>query len=192
MVKLIAIGRCCRISQDMIRLNLKEETSLFEWNVTDYLSEINVVLKKMVDGVPLEIVRFDGNDWIKDTKIRTAHYLKNNYKEIVDRRAKRFINDIKTNKEVLFIRDDGIGSITKEEIDEFVILIKKINSNLDFKILVTAEQRFFKDEIARFSNPHLSYKLYQPYLYKEYIKELFPLDEKVNKTVNDLSDEEKE
>lgn len=40
MGKIILLGRCCRVTFDMIHLNLKEKTSLFEWVWSNTLNEI--------------------------------------------------------------------------------------------------------------------------------------------------------
>ena len=47
MVKTILLGRCCRISLDMINLNLKDDTSLFEYTWTNTMTEINTCRKKL-------------------------------------------------------------------------------------------------------------------------------------------------
>ena len=53
MVKIIAIGRCCRVSTDMINMNLKCETSLFEWVWSNTLTEINTIIQKLINNQPI-------------------------------------------------------------------------------------------------------------------------------------------
>ena len=58
MVKVIIMGRCCRISFDFQKKNLRNsETSLFEWVWTDTLGEINFVLQKIVNNEEIKLVR---------------------------------------------------------------------------------------------------------------------------------------
>jgi hypothetical protein len=80
MVKIILIGRCCRISFDTIDINLKTETSLFEWVWTDTLNEINSIIKKLINNEPILINRFNDRDVMADTNIITFHYLNKNEK----------------------------------------------------------------------------------------------------------------
>ena len=132
MVKIILIGRCCRVSNDMININLKQESSLFEWTWTDTLNEINVIIQKLINNEEIVINRIDGNDYMKDTNIKTCHYVNTDYKKIVNRRSLRFMSDVLKNKEVLFIRDDALSTIKYEEIQTFFSLIKTIKSIIIF------------------------------------------------------------
>jgi hypothetical protein len=185
MVKLIILGRCCRISFDMIKLNLKTKTSLFEWVWTDTLTEINTIIEKLIHNTPLTILRHGGNDYFADTNIKTAHYQTQDYNAIVDRRSKRFMNDIRKNKEVLFIRDDVLGTIKKKEIEKFYSLIKTINPELDFKFLLVSEINQYKEIIYQ----NLHHKIYNPTYYKTYINQCYKLEDNiVNTDIHDLSD----
>ena len=102
MVKLILLGRCCRITNDTIDIQLKTETSLFEWVWSDTLTEINSVIQRLIDNKPIVIHRADGNDYMDGTNIKTSHYVNTDYAEIVNRRSKRFMNDIVNNNKILF------------------------------------------------------------------------------------------
>lgn len=82
-MKVIPIGRCCRVTTDIIRLNLKSETSLFEWSWSDTLHEINFVIQKLINNEPITTIRGGGNDYIEGTNIKTAHYQNKDYNEIV-------------------------------------------------------------------------------------------------------------
>ena len=188
MVKIILIGRCCRIVKDTININLKQKTSLFDWTWTNTLHEINIIIKKIINNIPIKTIRKDGNDFLEDTNIFTSHYIDKKYNEIVDRRAKRFLNDILKNKEILFIRDDVLNTIKQEEIDCFYSLIKIMNSNLYFKVLLLSEKDNFKEIICN----NLHHKIYNPSLYKEYINECFNTDNNYNNIdITCISDDEK-
>jgi len=187
MVKIILLGRCCRISNDMIDINLKNETSLFEWVWTDSLNEINNVLEKLINNKPILINRIDGNDFIEDTNIKTCHYLNKNYKEIVIRRSNRFMNDIINNNKILFIRDDLLSTIKYEEIEKFYSLIKTINPLLSFKMLLLSNRNNFNEIIY----PNLYHKIYDKSLYKIYINDCYIIENDVkNYYIHDISDNE--
>jgi hypothetical protein len=184
-MKIILLGRCCRIVLDMVKLNLKGKSLLFDWCWTDTLHEINFIVDKLINNQPIEIVR-DGNDFMAGTKIQTGHYLSMDYREIVNRRAARFMKYIKTNDEVLFIRDDALGTIQKDEIIRFYELIETINPSLSFKLLLLSEP----DKFNPIEYPRLYHRCYNFSLYKEYINECFHLGPTANCDITDLSDKE--
>ena len=187
MVKIILIGRCCRISFDTIDINLKTETSLFEWVWTDTLDEINTIIKKLINNEPILINRINGNDVMVDTNIKTCHYLDKNYEEIVIRRSKRFINDIINNKDILFIRDDVLGTIKYEEIHDFYSLIKTINPVSSCKMLLLSNSNNFNEIIYT----NLYHKIYEKSLYKTYITDCYIIDSNITNTnIHDISDDE--
>lgn len=169
MVKMILIGRCCRISNLTRNVGFKSATSLFEWCWTDTLNEINTILKKLINGEEIKIVRKGENDYMVDTNIKTNHYINSDYSCIVNRRSKRLMDDIKQNKQVLFIRDDLLGTIQIPEIEEFIALIKSINPKLEFKILLLSKE----SEFSEINVNQVNHKIYDPNKYMEYISECF-------------------
>ena len=52
-------------------------------------------MEKLVNNTDIAVSRDGYNDWLVDTNIKTCHYINKDYKAIVDRRAARFLNDIK-------------------------------------------------------------------------------------------------
>ena len=181
MVKIILIGRCCRVSLDMININLKTETSLFEWVWSDTLNEINIIIQKLINNEPILINRINDNDYIVDTNIVTSHYINTDYKEIVLRRSNRFMNDIINNKNILFIRDDVLSTIKYEEIEHFYSLIKIINPELSFKMLLLSHKDCFNEIIY----PNLHHKIYDKSLYKTYINECYNIENTVKSNIDD-------
>jgi hypothetical protein len=69
MAKMVLMGRCCRISNLNRNAGFKSATSLFECCWTDTLSEINTILKKLINGEEIKIVRKGDNDYMVDTNI---------------------------------------------------------------------------------------------------------------------------
>lgn len=137
---IILLGRCCRISFDFEKIGLKQQSSFIEWTDSTYFSDVNTVLKKYIETSNVDIVRNeDGNDYVGNTRIRTVHYLTTNYKTIFNRRIIRFIEQIKQNDEILFVRDDCSNTITSDEINDFKNIIETLNPTCKYNILVVSE-----------------------------------------------------
>lgn len=170
----------------MMKLNLKSETSLFEWTWSDYLYEINIIIQKLINNEPIHIQRIDNNDYMEGTTIKTSHYLNRDYNEIVIRRSKRFLDDIKNNKEILFIRDDLKGTINLQEIQTFYSLIHTINPQLSFKFLLLSE----RDRYNEIQYPNLHHKIYDIDMYKSYIDSCYNTFENFNTILGDISEDE--
>jgi len=165
-VKIILMGRCCRIVYDMIKLKYKEKTSLFDWTWTDTLTEINTILTKIVNKEDVTISFRDGNHFLDGTNIKTSHYVNIDYKTIFNRRAERFLDDIKNNDKILFIRDDALETIKQEEIYIFNSLIEKINPKLKYNMLLLSKE--INEQIIC---DNFTHKLYNFSLYPQYINE---------------------
>ena len=139
-VKIIFLGRCCRLIYDMIKLKYKEKTALFDWTWTDTLTEINTILTKIMNNEDVAIS--------------------------FDRRAKRFLDDLKTNDKILFIRDDILGTIKYDEICRFNSLIKNYNPDLKYTMLLLSKE--INEQIVC---ENVSHKIYNFSLYPQYINE---------------------
>jgi len=168
MIKIILIGRCCRISFDFISLSLKQETSLFEWTWTDTLSEINFIIRKIINNEKINIIRIDGNDFFEGTNIKTSHYIDKDYESIVLRRRQRLIDNILSNDEILFVRDDVLHTIQKQEIEDFFSLIKTINPSVSCKMLLLSDLESF----TIIEHPNLIHKKYDKSQYLTYIEDI--------------------
>lgn len=166
MVNILLLERDCRIVFDIIKIGLKNKTGVFDYLFTDTLTEINYVLKNVLNNV-YNIIEFKyDNHFIKGTNIKTSHYTNTDYQSIFNRRLERFIYDIKNNNEILFIRDDILNNIQLNEIEEFILLIKNFNSNINFKILLLSDNKIIYD--------NLIHKKYDNTLLLDYINECFP------------------
>lgn len=174
MVKVILLGRCCRVTLDIIKCGYKQESSLFDWCWTNTLGEINIILKKILLKEDINVIRIDGNDFIEGTTIKSAHYTNINYKEILLRRIERFINTVTSTADVLFVRDDVLQNIRKEELIEFTSLLAQFNPTLSYKLLLVSS----KDSYNELLHPSVYHRIYDFNKYGEYIKELYPMIEK--------------
>ena len=167
MTDIIIIGRCCRISFDFIRSNLKKQaTSLFEWTWTDTLTEINYVLNRLLFDLPIHIIRIDNDDVFEGTNIKTSHYIDRNYQEIVDRRAMRLKNTLRNSNQILFVRDDLLNTIQLDEIQEFFSIIHCFNPKLECKLLLLSNDKNF----TPIKFPGLYHYPYDQSRYESYIE----------------------
>jgi hypothetical protein len=131
--KIIPLGQGCNMSFLLQNANLKKETSLFEWFVTSTLNIITDIIDKLYYNKNINIYDNNKNICINDDRMFSAHYSLENCKLIFNRRAERFLNTIKNNNKILFIRFEYDNKInyTVEDINKFVESIKNINPNID-------------------------------------------------------------
>lgn len=187
MVCIIVLGRCCRITRALINIHIKGKTSLFEWCISDDFDDINKIIEKIINNENIDIVRKEGFDYLSNTNIKTCHYLSKDYSSILLRRSQRFIENIKNNKNLLFIRDNGNRNLTVDQLKYFYNLIHKINPNLLFKFVSLTNE-------IKYDNVY--YSNYFHYIYKEdqlkkYIRNCFKVQSRGNIDIDDISDNEK-
>jgi hypothetical protein len=125
---------------------------------------------------------------LADTAIRTSHYANKDYQSIVNRRAHRFVYQIKHETDILFLRDDTIGSITLEEIDRFMWLINEMNPALNFKLLLISQPEHYRPIYHK----KLVHRVYNVAAYPTYLNECFPtmLGQSQAEHTHDVSDTE--
>lgn len=74
---------------------------------------------------------------IGGTDIYASHWLQNNeIREVFDRRAARFLSDLKETEPVLFIRDNRTAEIMVDDIEKFKGLIDSVNKDCNYCILL--------------------------------------------------------
>ena len=176
MIKVIPLGKCCRISYNLEKLKLKEETSVFEWMLSDNFTDILDIIEHMMDNQYINIYHKNDNDYLNDTDIHTRHYvrmenniIKSKLPEIFTRRANRFFHSVIDSDQIIFVREDASDNVTLKDIERFDILIKRINSQCDYKLLLLTETNNFNEII----HPHLNHRKYDEILYHDYIYECF-------------------
>ena len=155
----------------MIKLGYKQQSSLFEWQWTDTMTEINFVVEKLVNKEPITITRNNGNDYIDGTKIVTGHYQNQNYREIFDRRAARFLEQVRCDTPILFIRDDIFGNITADEINKFKDILHTINPDCSYKIIIVSPA----DKYTKINSDKVFHEVYDLNKYEDYINSCMPL-----------------
>ena len=134
----IPLGFHCNITFLSQDIRMKHETSLFEWIQSEKLQYITDIINNIKDTININIIKgSDKNIHILHEKVFTYHYELEEYKSMFMRRAIRFLDIIKTSKELLFIRINPIYySTTTDEINNFCEAIHSIQPALDIKFLM--------------------------------------------------------
>lgn len=153
---IILLGEGCNISQIARSLNIKNlnECSIFEWFLSAYFSDINIILEKVADGEELIVTGGEHVDnlYMNNTQIRTTHYAKNILGEKLKRRVGRFLDQVKSDDLILFIREDKDIITTREDIEKFKQIIFRINPNCNYKILLLMPFYHTGDKITDINN----------------------------------------
>lgn len=136
---IILLGEGCNISWNMQKINLKGKSSIFEWFLSVSFRDVNFIINKIFNDIPIEITKRpnERDIYLDTTEIRSAHYSLNNFPERLQRRVERFKNDILSNEQILFIREENSGyKTTDDDINNFKNLIHSFNPNCNFKLLL--------------------------------------------------------
>lgn len=138
--EILLLGTNCKIVFAMENLRLKLKSGLFDWVDSGKFDDILYCINKLSDNKDLTITYerpgFPGNIFIDGTDIRTIHYTFEEYKEILKRRSNRFLESIRSDNPILFIREESLQSTTKEQLIYFKELIYKINPNCEYNFLL--------------------------------------------------------
>jgi len=77
---------------------------------------------------------------------------------------------------ILFVRDDVMNTISLTDLNDFIALIKRINPQLTFKILLLSERDIDCDYVI--------HRIYDPAKLDDYINECYTLDKVVSNTTD--------
>jgi hypothetical protein len=138
MVILCPLGYHCNITNIMIRLRLKKETSLFEWFQIGSFQYVTDVILSIYNKIDDNIIKYySGEMKLLHDQLYSYHYHNiEEFKVIFKRRAERFLNMLKQ-EEVLFLTMNPKGvKIPECELRTFHDCIQKINPYLKWKILI--------------------------------------------------------
>lgn len=136
---IILLGEGCNISWNMQKINLKGKTGLFEWFLSVSFKDVNFIINKILNDIPIEINKRTGERdiYLDKTEIRSAHYDLNNFPDRLNRRVQRFKDDILSDEHILFIREENSGyKTTESDINLFKSLIEQFSPNCNYKILL--------------------------------------------------------
>lgn len=142
---IITLGMCCRVSETLIRLNKKESNNLFEWMRSVDFNDILCIIEKILNNKPILLTNrkeLPNNIFLDDTKIHTSHYTKEHLEGALQRRIIRFLEAIRGEEPILFIREDFINDETGiNQIEKFYNLITTANPSCRFKLLLLSENK---------------------------------------------------
>lgn len=136
---IILLGEGCNISWNMQKINLKGKSSVFEWFLSVSFKDINYIIDKILNDIPITINKRIGERdiYLDTTEIRSSHYNLDNFPEILTRRVARFKDDILSGEPILFIREEhNAYKTTDGDINTFKNLIHKFNPDCNFRLLL--------------------------------------------------------
>jgi hypothetical protein len=164
---IVPLGKTCLISFLMENAKLRNETSLFEWFVVNSLQTITTIIENAALNTQPQIsVRNDGNVGVQiiDMNMYSGHYSVDEYIPKYGRRASRFIETIRSNSRILFLRYEDGELPQQKEVDDFVTTLRNINPDLEIKVVLVRSSNKKESDI-RFDHPILNYE----YIPNEYI-----------------------
>jgi hypothetical protein len=139
---IVLLGEGCQISWDFDKLEINKNRSIFEWFLSVKFTDILYIINKLIIGDELCVTRQDiyrGNLFMDNTDIRTTHYTEDKMIDILKRRGARFIEQVKSDERILFVRYEHSEYRTSiEDILEFSRLIKEINPKCVYNLLLFA------------------------------------------------------
>lgn len=149
----VPVGYHCATTYVTQNLKIKKETGLFEWLISqklDYVTDLIIKIKKDINSVAINQRMFDIT--INET-ITTNHYKAQEYREIFIRRANRFLDLLRNNNNLIFLRINPFGhKTTEKEIDRFIKIVREINPNMNPRFLLME----FVDSISNFKELNYS------------------------------------
>ena len=153
-ITVISLGESDSMSNELTRIGLKGPHSLFEGVVSGEFKDVVAVLKLVADGQDIPITKrddFPGNSFLADTHIHTCLYEDVDFAAIVKERAAQLKADLTNGTPVVFVREDSPDTITKEDIDTFVGLVKKIAPESVSKLVVFSRSDCHVESKTEFS-----------------------------------------
>jgi len=172
--KIIALGCCCQITFDLEKYGMRDESSVFEWYDSPLFNDILTIMNMIATGKEVPLIErspFKKNIFLADTNIRTDHYTKEALPEIFKRRADRFIEYIKSDIPLLFIRHDRKG-ISLLELEEFKRIVEGIHPACNYHLLCCVEPNAY----VPISCPRVFYHSKPPSSWAHLISQALPGD----------------
>lgn len=129
---LIPLGYDCSTINLNIQIDVKRETTPFEWFKVKEIQSIVNIIQRLLDSEPIENIIHEKLDYINigdNSRIISMHYKFPDFIEIFKRRWDRFLNTIKDSSDVWFVRYNNKPHIktTQTEIHSFIKVIRNIN-----------------------------------------------------------------
>lgn len=156
----IPLGNSCSITYNLKINNLRQNAYPFDWVRVQNLNNITNLIQNNFDGF-LDINKYKFKSSSKKFNVNdnfTSYIYSNNYctfyhefenyiekldmKDFIDkytRRINRLINIIKSNKKIIFIREE-YGDVKINKIYKFIDTIKKINPNINYYLVIISSK----------------------------------------------------
>lgn len=136
MTIIIVLGESCSITYELERLQLKGPTSLFEWHASPFFNDVLDVIVTVIRGDNPVLSKSHENNWLLGgISIRTSHYNHTDYSAIINRRIKRFRDDVLSSDNILFVREQVIQP-TVDEVERFYSIMSTYIPPDRFKLLI--------------------------------------------------------
>ena len=186
----ISLGSTCCITQQLKNHNLRQNAYPFDWIRITNLNNVSKLLDNhFYDFLKFEEIQFiEFSDRFLINNVSGSYIYKNKYcgfyhefsemldentynlfKNKYERRIERLFELLKSNNEIIFIREE-IGKIKISKIINLIDKLKKINSKMNFEIIIIANDRkcqeieldnvkfyFTEDKITHWTRPDIDW-----------------------------------
>lgn len=152
----LSLGTTCSIAFNLRLLNIRLKAYPFDWIRIQNLNNLTKIINNSFnDFLNYDTFQFvNESDKFEVNGKMNSYIYKNNYckfyhefdkeldrvmfnkfKEKYKRRVNRFMEVLKSNNQITFIREE-IGKVKESKIINFINTIKLINPNIDFKLVI--------------------------------------------------------
>jgi len=159
---LIPLGGCCLATYVTRTCGHNTGNSPYSWISIPEFADVVSTMEKFPTDFDISDEKYVGYPQLhcKDFKIWLSHYTKEQAVDICSRRHQRMIDIIKSDKKILFLRVNHYSdNINVELLNDFDRVVKKINPDVNYKILVVDEYPTH-NEIQEKHHPNMIYKYY--------------------------------
>jgi hypothetical protein len=179
-MKFISLGSSCSIAENLRILNLRDQALPFDWikvnNFKNVILMIEDNFSNLWDSNNYELVKTSSKffyleenlnkkyvemDIYRNIKYNSVFYhdfpsncenLYENFVKKYKKRCERFFNTIENNKSITFIREQiNPKQISIDDLKMFHFLIKKVNSSLEFKLVIILNN-FLNYDLVKLTN----------------------------------------
>ena len=192
---IVSLGSTCCITQQLKNHNLRQSAYPFDWVRIINLNNISKLLDShFSDFLNLEEMKFiEFSDRFLINNVSGSYIYKNKYcgfyhefseilneknynsfKSKYERRIKRLFELLKSNNEIIFVREE-IGKLKISKINNLINKLRKINSNMNFQIvIITSDKKcqeiylnnvkfyFVEEKITHWTRPEIDwYKIFK-------------------------------
>lgn len=151
---IISLGYDCTVTKQLEGMGLRQQDSPFDWWASPRFSDVLSVMERILNGQeigldPPHLSSIPGNHLMTGTLIRTNHYVGvDNFAETMNRRCKRFEENIRSSENVLFVREQECDD-SPPDLELFKKLIETFNPALNYSLLILYSNGFTPCKLSR-------------------------------------------